>query len=439
MLALLLAAVLLQPVPQDTTGAPEGPPEAEAAETADDASDVLADEGAYDQTDEDAPGVQFRPRIAPSALYSNSRGFGIGGGVGIRNLGYEGSDLVVDLRLQQRFQSANVTFFTNDPYDSQLHGLANAGASTTERRRYYGLGPNTVRDSELNLFHDAAQAEARVGWYPLGTTAIYLQPGVRYLYDYSGGVNTEDSPRTLGEVFEPGSASFDAVRVAEGEARYGLSVGLEVATDLRDWPSYPRRGFFGTAEHRRFVALDASDLTLARYAASGLGYLPLRGRTALVWRGVIAVTRSGDADGDGEDDPIPFYYLPTLDDRVATAFKQDRLTGRDILAGGLGVRAPIVDLLGIYGIDVLVMGYLGNAYDNVFEQFTPRVSFEEGSEVDEEGRAFLRPALGLGLGIVNLDKERVVVGGLVGVGPGGISLATLRIAYDLRDARPLFR
>ena len=439
-LALLLSAVLFQqtPVPTDTTEVPEDTPQSEAADAIESATGVFDEEGSYDETGESGPGIQFRPRIAPSALYSSGRGFGIGGGVGIRNVGWDGSDLVVDLRYQQRYQSADVTFFTADPFDTQLHGLVTAGASTTERRRYYGLGPNTVSASEINLFHDAAQAEARLGYYPLGTTAIYLQPSVRALYDYSGGVNEEDSRNSL-DLFDPSSASFQAVSSAEGVGRYGVSVGAEVATDLRDWPAYPRRGFFGTAEHRRFVAFDRSKLTTARYAASGIGYLPIRGRTTVILRGIAAVTRSGDADGDGADDPIPFYYLPTLDDRVATAFRQDRLTGRDVLAVGAGVRAPVYDFLGVYGIDTLVMAYLGNAYDNVFEQFTPRVSFAEGSEVDEEGRAFLRPSLALGLGVVNLDKERVVVGGLIGFGPGGVSLATLRIAYDLRDARPLFR
>ena len=168
-------------------------------------------------------------------------------------------------------------------------------------------------------------------------------------------------------------------------------------------------------------------------------YLPIDGRTTLIARGVGAITRSDDGDGDGLSDAIPYFYLPTLDDRVAVAFKQERLTGRDIVAFGAGLRVPIVDLLGVYGIDALLMGYIGNAYDDVFEQFKPAISFSEQSVTDAEGRAALRPALGLGLGIINLDKERVVVGGLLGVGPGGITVATLRIAYDLRDARPLFR
>lgn len=426
MLALLLAALLQTPAtpPQASDSVDVPPPPA--------AIPASAQPGGVRDDD----GVSFRPRVAPSALYSTNRGFGIGGGVGIRNLAWTGSDLVVDLRLQQRYQAADVTFFTADPYTSPVHFLVSAGASTTSRQRYFGLGPYTVADSEIQLYHDAAQAEVRAGVYPLGTTGLYLQPGVRFLYDYTDGVNEEASENDL-DVLDP--ASRAAVRVAEDRDRYGLSPGFQVATDLRDWPAYPRRGTLVAAEYRRFFALDDSDLTFNRYSASVANYIPIRGRTTVILRAVGTITRSGDADGDGLSDPIPFYYLPTLDDRVATAFQQDRLTGRDVVAAGVGVRAPIFDFLGVYGVDALVIGYLGNAYDNVFEEFTPAVTFEEGSVLDAEGNAALRPSLGLGLGLINLDKERVVLGGLLGVGPGGVKVATLRVAYDLRDARPLFR
>ena len=430
----LVLLVIFQTVPTDTTDVPTD----QTASDLSDASDVIAETGSTtDGSDDDErPGIQFRPRIAPSALYSSSRGVGIGGGVGIRNIGRPGTDLTVDLRLQQRYQSADVTALTNDPYDSRFHLLASGGGSTTERRRFYGLGPNTLAESEVSLYHDAAQAELRAGYYPFGTTVLYIQPGVRMLYDYTGGVNQDASPGSLA-AFDP--ISRQSVEIAQGRGRYGLSAGVEIATDLRDWPAYPRRGLLATAEHRRFTAFDESDLTLARYATSVIGYLPIRGRTTVILRGVGLFTRSGDADGDGVDDPIPFYYLPVLDDRVATAFRQERLTGRDVVAVGAGIRAPVFDFLGVYGIDALIMGYLGNAYDNVFEQFSPAISFREGTALDEVGNAALRPSLGLGLGLVNLDKERVVLGGLVGVGPGGVTLATLRVAYDLRDARPLFR
>ena len=424
----LLALALLQTAPAAPADTLDRPPDPAAAE-------ATASGPAREYRDPDDDGVSFRPRLAPSALYSTNRGVGIGGGVGISNLVGGGSDLTIDLRLQQHYQSARAALFTGDPYDAPLFGFVAATAETTNRRRFYGVGPFVPRDGDpLLLTHDAFDVEARVGAYPLGNSGLFLQPGLRFLYDYSGEINEDSESRP---------ADFDSISAAAvtrvlGDDRYGLSVGLEVASDLRDWRSYPRAGAFASAEARRFYAVDGSGLRLNRYALSGVGYVPIRGRTTLILQGFAAVTRSDDGD-DGEPQPIPFYYLPVLDDRIATAYQQDRLTGRDVLAGGLGLRVPIRDFLGVYGIDALAIGFLGNAYLNVFDQFTPKVAFSPDYVPTAEGRAPLRPALGLGLGIVNLDKERVVLGGLVGFAPGGFTVATIRVAYDLRDARPLFR
>lgn len=387
-----------------------------------------------------APPVRVFPRLAPSALYSPNRGFGIGGGVGVANLIGAGSRLTADVTLQQRAQGVAVALVTGDPFDAPVYGLASASAVTTQRRRYYGLGPFTDGDDEVYLNHDDAQLDARVGVYPLGHSGLLVQPGVRLLYDHLNGVDRR-SPNRPEDVFTTANeqASLVAVRSVEDEDRYGVSVGLEVASDLRDWRPYPRRGTYASVEARRFFSLDGSGLAYNRLAVSTLGYLPIRGRTTVIGRLNVVLTRGNDADGDGAEDPIPFYYLPTLDDRLAVAFQQDRLIGRDAAVGALGLRVPVVDFVGAYGIDALVMGFLGNVYDSLPDQFSPAVSFDVETAPGADGRAPLRPALGLGLGLVNLDKERVVLGALVGVGAGGVTLATLRIAYDLRDARPLFR
>lgn len=424
MLALALAALLAAPtVPPDTTL---------DVDTTRAVPAVLGRPGVLRRDP-----IRVTPRIAPSALYSPNRGVGIGGGIGVRNLVGDGSTLTADLRLQQRAQGATVALFTGDPYAAPVYGFFSVEGTTTERRRYYGLGPFTDGADEVYLNHRGAQAEARVGIYPLGHTGLLVQPGVRVLYDRFTGV--DDATPTPLAVFDTpqAQASFQAVQSVTDVNRYGVSVGLEVASDRRDWRAYPRRGSFTSVEGRRFVALDGSDLATNRLAIATVGYLPLRGRTTLIGRLHAVVTRGNGAEGTA--DGIPFYYLPTLDDRLAVAFQQDRLVGRDAVVGALGVRLPLVEFLGVYGVDGLVMGFLGNVYDDVVEQFSPAVSFDLETAPGATGRAPLRPALGLGVGLVNLDKERVVLGGLVGVGAGGVTLATLRIAVDLRDARPLFR
>lgn len=424
-LALLFAAFLL--VQPDTTDQPPTlePPDFDPVPTL--PSIPVAGE------DTTGPGIVVRPRVAPSALYSASRGFGIGAGVGIENLAFEGTDVGIDARLSQRYQSIAVSAYTGDRYDEPVYGFVGVEAGTTSRRRYYGIGPYTGEDNRLFLDYGSIDAEARVGWYPLGHTGLFLQPGARFLLDRLRDLEP-DRPGALERLAATDPASLAAVRdpnVRE-ETRYGMSLGLEVASDLRDWRAYPRRGTFVSIEGRRFFAMDGSGLRFNRLAASSLGYLPIRGRTALVGRSTLVLTRADDQQD------IPFYYLPVLDAQLLTAYPPDRFVGRDVLALGGGIRFPIRDFIGVYGIDALVMGYLGNAYNNVFDEFEPSVTFKPGA-IENDGGAPLRPALGIGLGIVNLDKERVVLGGLVGISPEGISLASLRIAYDLRDARPLFR
>ena len=429
-LLLLLAAVPLAAAqtPADTSRATRPDPEANEPDAGDPGS--IDDGTAYDDGS-----VEVVPRLSPSALYSANRGFGIGGGVTVRNLGWRGSEVGLDVRAQQHFLSAGVIALTSDPYAQHVFGALAGNISTTNRRQFFGVGPFTSGSQALLLSHDAADAEARAGVYPFGTTALLVQPGVRLLVDRSGDVR-DDSPAALTDLSPASQAAVTSIR---NQTLVGVSAGVEAVVDLRDWPSYPHRGAVVSAEVRRFEGLGGNTLGFTRVSTQMAGYVPIYGRTAVLLSFTGIVTRQGDADGDGQADPIPYVYLPTLDERVAVAYQQDRLTGRDILAAGLGVRVPLYDLLGVYGIDAVAIGYLGNVYDDVFRQFSPAVGFRQNITADPDGRATLRPALGLGIGIVNLDKERVVLGALIGIGPVGVSVASLRIAYNLRDSRPLFR
>ena len=199
----------------------------------------------------------------------------------------------------------------------RFHVAVQASATTTERRRFYGLGPTTLDIDEVNLFQNTVQGEVRAGGYPFGTSALYVQPSVGLRYDYSSGFNAEDSDGTL-DPLDPTSRA--SVTVAQNEHRYGVDIGLEVATDLLDRPDYPSRGVIASAGVHRFTALDASDLTTSRVSASVIGYVPL-GRAVGIVRAVGVSLSSGDADGDRADDAVPFYYLPTLDNRLAPAYR----------------------------------------------------------------------------------------------------------------------
>ena len=407
LLALALAALVQTP---DTTDAPR-PPTARAASR---------------PADDDGRGVEVRARFEPSALYSRDYGVGVGVGVGVRNLGAAGTELTADVRLQRHYQGAEVVFRTSGPYARRLSAVVAAGGFTTDRRFYAGVGP-APRSASLDLTHDAARAELGVLYYPLGTTALSVRPSAGLRVDRSDGV-----AEGRGSLADLDAASRRAVEAAL-DTRTGGSLALEIGTDLRDRPGRPRRGLLATAAHRRFAAFDASDLALAQTTVLAAGYVPLGDRATAIVHGVGVVTRGGD----GQLNAVPFVYLPTLDGDLATPFRRNRLAGRDVLAVGAGVRATVVDVYGLYGLDVLAMGYVGNAYDSVFEQFSPAVSFGPDGVLDE-GRAALRPGLALGLGLADLDDGRAVLAAQIGVGPGGVSLAALRVAYDLRRLGPTF-
>ena len=108
-----------------------------------------------------------------------------------------------------------------------------------------------------------------------------------------------------------------------------------------------------------------------------------------------------------------------------------------MVAVGAGVRAPVVDVFGVYALDGVALVHLGNAYDDVFEQLSPRVSLEPTASRTAAPRSARRWPWARTWSTSAASAS--VVGGLVGFGPGGVQLAALRIGYDLRGPWPLFR
>ncbi|HYE95695.1 MAG TPA: hypothetical protein VD962_05765, partial [Rubricoccaceae bacterium] len=216
------------------------------------------------------------------------------------------------------------------------------------------------------------------------------------------------------------------------ESRTGVLVGAAVASDSRDNPWLPRRGFLAEVEAGRFFSLDGSGLQYNRVVGQLYGFAPA-GPVVLFGRAVAASVRAADGE------MLPFYYLPILDKDLLTGFPSNRLFARDVLALSAGLRAPLAQVRGFYRIDGLLLGSLANAYDDLPDQFTPRVSFEEDVVVDEDGNVPLRPAAAVGLGLVNVRQHRMRFSFLMGFSPEGSLFSSYRVAFDLRDADALFR
>ncbi|GAB5536993.1 MAG: BamA/TamA family outer membrane protein [Rubricoccaceae bacterium] len=387
---------------------------------------VHADSDSVHTRAEMAP-IQVRPVIPLGDLYSGTLGIGLGAGIGVENVGWPGSDVTATAFVAQHGYGADLTLTSSDPYTTPLYGVLHGELTRATRRRFFGTGPFTAEADLLELRHTQATVEARLGAYPLGTTALLVQPSARLLIDHVDALDldTEAALRQLD------ASSQASARTVVGDTRMGVSFGLELASDRLDQPDYPSSGTYASVEARRFVALDGSDLRFTRFASSISGYIPVRGRTVLMAHATGIVTRQ-DADAI-----LPFTVLPTLDNTVMLAYPQDRFRGRDALALSLGIRIPVASLYGLYGIDAELAGTAGNTYTNLFDQFAPSVSF--ASALPEDTTAPLRPAASLGVSLVNLSSQSRVVGGRIGVSPEGLWVGLVSRFSDLRDVVPLFR
>lgn len=374
------------------------------------------------------PGIEvgLRPRLG--AFYSPTKGFGAGGRVTVRHALWPGSVVRFDGRLQQRYAEVGAAVFTGDPFEAPLVAGV-LGRYTNDRvHAFYGLGPGSRVGDKLYAEVERAEAELRVGWYPLGTPLLVVQPDLRLLH-----ARVHDFREAREGAFERlDPASQWNLVDAEGHATTGIAYGLGAALDTRDHAAYPSSGVLVSASVRRYDGLDEPRFPHVTATASLFGFVPLPARRHVLFGRAVLITT--DPLGD---EPLPFHLLPVLDDKLLGAYTRHRFVGHDVVALTLGYRFPLVTLLDWFALDANLHLHAANAYDDVTAQFDPAVSFDAAPATAE--RVPLRPAISVGLDVVNLDGDRVVLGGQLGVDPEGFRFGTFRVAYDLRDVRPAVR
>ena len=415
MLALAAAlALLVQPDPA-------------APDTVETAEEVV------EEVVEDVRRARVRPVFSPSALYSPSKGFGLGGGVAVDGVLSPGDHLQVEGRLAQRLQGGLAEYLTGEPGRDRLVGVLGAAGWTTTRTRFSGHGPHAAEGGDLWLDRLAAEAEARLAW--AGPGGVLLQPTLRGRFDRVRGFE-EAEDGSLGDV-RPGD--LDRLAALAGEDRYGVELALSAIRDTRDIRSMPARGAYLQGEAARFQALDGSGLGVWRAEALGYAFRPALLRLPFIpERGALFVRANGVVTRPDGDEPLPWVYLPELDRDLLVGYPRSEFVGRDALSVGVGARGVIGQAIGALLVEGVAMGMLGAAYDDVFREFTPRVRLTSGRPAEGEPVP-LSPSLAVGLNLHFIDRERPLVGALVGVGPGGVSLASLRLVYGLGDYRPRLR
>ncbi len=408
MLALLLA--LLLSVAPDTT---------------DDGLDVLT----AGPADASAEAVSFRFRVFPNAFFSTSKGFGVGGGVVIENLVAPGTQLALSAQPMQRYGRYRASFFTGDPFVAPLFAGVGGQYVVDQVRGFYGLGPRSSRDDKVYASLKEAEAEVRLGWYPLGPGRLLVQPVARLLHAEVRSFRNRDTDAFLRLTPASQRTLFDSVE----RPSTGVTYGLEVALDRRDRLFYSSKGTLVILTGRRYDGVSANAFHYWSGTASFYGFLPMPPRRHVLYtRTVVALTRQTG------DEPVPFYALPLLDDQLLGAYTRYRFNGNDLLALTLGYRFPVYTYLNWFALDANTQFSIANAYDDLFAQFEPGISFSNNLSGDGQ-RTPLRPSLSVGLTLVDLDGDRIIVNGQVGIDPEGYKFGTIRLVYGIRDARPLVR
>lgn len=405
-----------------------------ASATARPDSVVTAATEAATEVAETVEGLRIRPIVSIGALYSSSRGIGVGGGFAADNVLRQRDHLQVEGRVGQRILGAFGAYQTGTPERSTLFGLVGASILTSSRFPYEGTSPTSNADGTLYLDRYEAEAEVRVAWQPLGLLGPLVQPFVRYRADRLRG-REERRVGTEALVSQADIAELDRLT---GVTRTGIATGVGALSDSRDNAGRPTRGAFVQGTAYRFFSTDGSGLQfnrgealayLFRPAPFRLPFQPERG--AVFVRVAAALTRQDSGE-------LPFFYQPVLERDLLVGWPTRAFVGRDALSVGVGARGVVIPNLVAFRVEGTVIGMLGAGYDDVFRQFTPRVS-TSSDPVAVGANVPLQPSLGIGVNLHYKDRERPLIGGLIGIGPGGVTFTSFRLVIGLDRYLPTVR
>ncbi len=430
-LAALLASLL---APASLADLPAVPRVVAQADTDTVATVGLPDGEAVEETVERVERFRVRPVLTAGAFWPlGSRGIGAGGGIAMDGI-LSGRDHVqVEARIAQRLQGVFAEYLTGRPRRDRLFVLLGATGWTTTRTLFAGHGPHSDADGELWLSHVAAATEGRIVW--AAGPSVVVQPTLRGHFDRLRGFEgVRDS--SLAAVDADDLARLDAQR---GLDRYGVEVAVSALRDTRDLPSMPSRGTYVQGEVARFQAVDGTGLGFTRLQATALAFRPALFQLPFIpERGAMFVRATGIVTRQDAGDVLPWIYLPDLSRDLLVGHPRRAFVGRDALSVGAGVRGVIGQALGAVLVEGVAFAQIGAAYDDVFREFTPRVRLGGGRPADGEAVP-LQPSFSIGLNLHTIDNERPLIGGIIGIGPEGITLASLRLVWGLDQYRPRFR
>lgn len=376
--------------------------------------------------------TRVRPQfgITPKleAFYSPSRGVGLGAKITVDHLGFEGSNLQLDLTTMTRHGEYHMFAYSSDPFESRFYVGIGGSYVGTRARRFYGLGPASRKADGVPMHLRQINGEARIGIQPFEDFPLTVQPSSRIFYTLTQRV---DDTEELIHNLDP--ASSENFRRALAAPSTGIDFGVDLILDFMEDPVYSHQGILVQAGFRHYEGLDDDPFRFRSATMLVHGAWPVG-----LWRTVLEGRLIGRVARPVGDRPIPFFALPTLDSDLMAAYTRFRFTGNDMLLASASLRFPVLDIFNWISGEGFIAFHVGNTYDDLFSQFSPSVSFERDIPRDTD-RFLLRPALAIGGHIITLDNHRPVLSGQIGFSPEGFELASLTFQVDLRARRPFVR
>jgi len=347
-------------------------------------------------------------RVYPADFWTPRVGPGIGAGLVVHNLARKHDQWLFTAAPAQHEQVATASFASANPQLANQYVLVDARALHTNR---HWLGPPSDR---AVLERSSLRARVRLGqtWFD----RVLVQPQITVEYHR---VQDVDAPST-------GTAVSDPLPLPNS-TKTGARLGVDLQYDARDQPAVTTRGVLLQGTWNRYVPLDDAGLHFDQVEIDAYGYVPLGGvhRFATRLSSTLTVNR-GTA-------PVPVYMLPTIGGAVSPGWPRGRFVAPDRLLASVLYRFPLLHYENLLTLEGHVGGHLAGSYDDVGNQFSTTLSFENPPSPNESTRP-LRPSVSTGLRIAMPRRQDLELA--VGISPAGISAVRFSLVRTLQALRP---
>ncbi|MGA7304014.1 MAG: BamA/TamA family outer membrane protein [Rhodothermales bacterium] len=370
--------------------------------------------------------IRYGFLVDPFSIYSSTYGFGIRALATVYNLPFTGSRLRATLAPYQRRGVYALSLRTHDPEVNDVFGLFRVRYETTRAYRYYGLGPNSMKNDQLFVDMDRFEVVARVG-FQFAEDRFMIQPFATYSWDKANGLDEGDDPSTLDQ------RSQDNLAIVLGQvaspsgitdnAQSGVKVGVSLLADHRNRRAYPTAGTLAEITATHYMSRGDFDVSFDQLKFDGHLFVSVAGDHVLAFRALAKTTSSSG------NDPVPFYLLPQVDFSLLGGYKGHRLIGDDLLVLTTEYRWPMVNLSDLYQVTGFVQAGVGNVFDDL-ANMKLSVSFDRNPDPNDHG---LRPGFGIGLRVAALEQGRDLIYWMLGFSPEGVTLASFRFVVPLTD------